>query len=74
MRFRFIGDPRNGGDGPDVVTLGDYEIGRVDFVAVTDEALALKLAGNGHFECDEGEGGGTPSAVAGWPVDVKRKR
>lgn len=81
MRVRFVGDPRNGGDGPDTVILGNYEIGRVNFVDVTDEALALKLAGNSHFEHEypgaEGVAKGeapSPPVAAGWLVDTKRKR
>lgn len=52
MRFRFIGDPRHGGEGPAVIHFGDVAIGRVDFVEVPP-ALAEKLSGNWHFESDD---------------------
>lgn len=49
MKFRFIGDPRHGGEGPASVDVGGVEIGRVEFVRVP-HAIAAKLAGNNHFE------------------------
>lgn len=57
MRIRFIGDPRDGGSGPDVFTLWGNDLPKGEFVDVPDE-IAAKVAHNDHFEREgEGEGG-----------------
>jgi hypothetical protein len=48
-KFRFVGDPRHGGDGPHVIEVMGVAIGRNEFVPVPDD-VAAKLATNNHFE------------------------
>lgn len=50
MKFRFIGDPANGGDGPDMTTLHGVDFPKGQAVTVASEALMALLAGNSHFE------------------------
>jgi hypothetical protein len=49
-RFRFIGDPRHDGDGPDVLRAHGYAFPKGEAVEVTDEAVAARLAKSSHFE------------------------
>lgn len=51
MLARFIGDPRNGGDGPRLVSTFGFEFIKGDWRDVSDEC-ALKLVGNDHFEVE----------------------
>ncbi len=48
--FRYVGDPRNDGEGPDQVTIWGVTFPKGGDVTVTDEWLAERLAGNSHFE------------------------
>jgi hypothetical protein len=51
MKFRFIGDPRQNGDGPLAIRMyGLVFVKDGDPVEVSDPGQAAKLAGNGHFE------------------------
>lgn len=52
MKFRFIGDPRNGGSGPDILEKFDHVFTRSDWTEVTDEFVIRKLLGSDHFEGD----------------------
>jgi hypothetical protein len=47
--FRFIGDPRHGGEGPDDITLHGHRFDRRHATAVADARVIAKLAGNPHF-------------------------
>lgn len=51
MLARFIGDPRNGGDGPRLVSTFGLDFIKGDWRDVSDEC-ALKLVGNDHFEVE----------------------
>lgn len=52
MEARFIGDPRNGGDGPDTITIRGFTFEKNgDFVDVGDDS---KFPGHDHFETREG--------------------
>ena len=42
--FRFIGDPRHGGEGPDAITLFGLTFGRAGATEVADAAVVRKLA------------------------------
>ena len=44
--FRFIGDPRHGGEGPDDITLLGYRFDRLHATEVGDAGVIAKLAGN----------------------------
>jgi hypothetical protein len=47
--FRFIGDPRHGGQGPDNITLLGHRFNRQHATDVSDAGTIAKLAGNSHF-------------------------
>lgn len=51
MRARFIGDPRNGGEGPDLLTAQRVEFVKGEWTAVS-ASVANKLLSNNHFEVD----------------------
>jgi len=51
VKARFIGDPRNGGDGPRLVSTFGFEFIKGDWREVSDEC-ALKLVTNNHFEVE----------------------
>lgn len=52
MKFRFIGDPRNNFDGPDVLEKFDHIFTRSDWTEVTDDFVIRKLLGSSHYESD----------------------
>ena len=52
--FRFTGDPRHGGEGPEAITLFGLTFGRAAATEVTDAAVVRKLAANPHFARHEG--------------------
>ena len=52
-RYRFIGDPNDGFSGPDRMTWCGIEFSRDEWASVDDPAMAEKLDGNSHFECDD---------------------
>jgi hypothetical protein len=61
--FRFIGDPRHGGEGPDGITAFDLSFSRVYATNVSDARLIAKLAGNPHFIQDDANAAPSPDAV-----------
>lgn len=54
MRVRFIGDPNQGGEGPEGFSLFGLDFVKGEWTAV-DAAVFAKLSGNGHFEAEEGQ-------------------
>lgn len=52
---RFIGDPRNDGDGPAVLALWDHSFPKGEWVGVTDAGLFARLVTNNHFETRTGK-------------------
>jgi hypothetical protein len=52
--FKYIGDPRLGGEGPPRIALFGYSFERAIAVEVTDAATSVKLAGNRHFAMADG--------------------
>lgn len=54
MRARFIGDPRNGGEGASALSFAGVAFVKGEWSDVPD-AFAAKLAGNNHFEVDANE-------------------
>ena len=55
MLFKFIGDPRNKGDGPDVLRMYGHRFDKNgDPVDVTDPVFIGKLEGNRHFKKVDG--------------------
>ncbi len=51
MRARFIGDPRNGGEGASALSFAGVEFVKGEWTDVP-EAFAAKIAGHSHFEAD----------------------
>ena len=49
MKYEYIGDPANDGEGPAYVMLYGHCFERGKPVEVTDALALAKLAGNGHF-------------------------
>ena len=74
--FRFIGDPRHGGQGPDDIALLGYRFSRLHATAVADARVIAKLAGNPHFiQLDEDAAPAPESPVqAALPQHPPRKR
>lgn len=60
MKAMFIGDPRNDGDGPKVLTLQGVAFPKNEWVEPVPSALEGKLAGNSHFMT---EGGDLPAGL-----------
>jgi hypothetical protein len=58
--FKFIGDPRNEGEGPKTISLFGHDFDRDHAVEVKDAAAIRKLEGNSHFEKAEGEAEAKP--------------
>ena len=52
--FRFIGDPRHGGEGSDKITLFGLTFGRAVATEVADSTVVRKLAANPHFARQKG--------------------
>jgi hypothetical protein len=50
MKFRWIGDPRNNFDGPDIIEKFDHVFTRTDWTDVEDKSVIAKLIGHSHFE------------------------
>jgi hypothetical protein len=48
--FKFVGDPRHQGEGPDAVTVFAKTFGRTHGTEVTDAIAIRKLQGHTHFE------------------------
>lgn len=54
-RYRFIGDPQDGFEGPDRFEWQGIEFSRDEWADVADADLVTKLDGNSHFErADDG--------------------
>lgn len=51
MRARFIGDPRNGGEGASALSFAGVDFIKGEWSDVPD-SFAAKIAGNNHFEVD----------------------
>lgn len=49
MKFRFTGDPSDGGSGPDVLSAFGHDFPKGEGVIVSEE-LAERLRGHSHFE------------------------
>jgi hypothetical protein len=69
--FRFIGDPRHSGEGPEKITLFGLTFGRTTATEVLDATAARKLAANPHFA--KTEGGAKTECVAQPPAATRRK-
>lgn len=54
MQARFIGDPRNGGDGPAGLVLWGHSFPKGEWVPVESPDLFARLKNNDHFETREG--------------------
>lgn len=67
--FRYIGDPAQGGDGPDVITLRGIRFVKGEPTPVADSLTAAKLDGHSHFERAD-----TVEAVSEPPAPRQRKR
>jgi hypothetical protein len=50
MKFRFIGDPRDNGSGPETVERFDHVFTRYGWTDVQDKEAVRKLLGHSHFE------------------------
>lgn len=80
--FRFIGDPRDGFSGPDLIEYDGVKFDRLEFVSVPDY-MADKLRGNNHFEefsgrvdpvASEAQTAYAPFPIKrGWPAGKPRK-
>ena len=49
-RFRYIGDPRHDGDGPEIFEMFGYTFVKGGVGVVVEGEAARKLAANNHFE------------------------
>lgn len=58
MRVRFIGDPRHGGEGPEVITILGLSFVKGEWTPVQGDA-ARRLTRHTHFEADA-DGDGEP--------------
>ena len=52
-RYRFIGDPRDGFDGPDRFTWMGVEFSRDEWADVSDPFMLAKLDGHSHYERED---------------------
>lgn len=52
-KFKFIGDPRHGGDGPAFVKLFGVVFPKGEEVVVRDDAAVVKLSTNNHFVSED---------------------
>ena len=52
-RYRFIGDPLDGFDGPDRFEWMGVEFSRDEWADVSDPFMIAKLDGNSHFERED---------------------
>jgi hypothetical protein len=69
-KFRFVGDPNDDWSGPKSIDAFGLTFTRDDFTPVPPD-VAVKLAGNSHFEA---EGGDAPAKrKGGWPKGQPRK-
>lgn len=50
MKFRYIGDPKRQGDGPQSVSFRGYTFPKGQPVEVDDAKAIEQLTGNSHFE------------------------
>jgi hypothetical protein len=72
--FRFTGDPRHGGEGPDDITLLGHRFDRRHATDVSDAGVIAKLAGNPHFVQIEAEAVPPREAVVQVPSQQMRPR
>lgn len=52
-KYKFVGDPRHGGDGPDVISMLGMTFVKDEAVEVGNKDIAAKLAANSHFVAAE---------------------
>lgn len=52
-RYRFIGDPLDGFDGPDRFTWMGVEFSRDEWADVSDPFMTAKLDGHSHYERED---------------------
>lgn len=50
MKFTYVGDPLNDGDGPSEIMLFGFVFTKGKAIEVTSEAAMAKLATNSHFK------------------------
>lgn len=75
MRFRFVGDPRNNGDGPDEFEKFGHVFSRDSWTDVDDPFVIGKMLNNPHFEVasDGSPIDDIPKRKGGWPKGRPRK-
>lgn len=82
MRAKFIGDPRNGGEGPNVTTILGKTFRKDQWTPIDSEKVFRKLEGNSHFateagandDADQAEGGGEPTLDTEADLDLEIAR
>jgi hypothetical protein len=72
--FRFIGDPRHGGEGADDIMLLGHRFSREHATVVADARVIAKLAGNSHFVRVDEDAAPESPATAVLPLRPTRKR
>lgn len=72
-RYRFIGDPLDGFDGPDRFTWMGVEFSRDEWAEVSDPFMVAKLDGHSHYERDD-DGEADEPADGDAPVSAPKKR
>jgi hypothetical protein len=73
MKFRFIGDPRNNGSGPDAFVKFDLAFSRDEWTEVDDPSVIRKLLGSDHYEAETYGEMIEPKRRGGWPKGRPRK-
>jgi hypothetical protein len=77
MRFRFVGDPRNNGDGPEEFEKFEHSFSRDKWTEVDDQFVIGKLINSRHFEAEIASDGSmiddAPKRKGGWPKGKPRK-
>lgn len=68
-RYRFIGDPLDGFEGPDRFEWMGVEFSRDEWADVVDPFMTAKLDGNSHFEREDEAAAGDET-----PPETPRKR
>jgi len=63
-KYKFVGDPRYDGEGPDVISCHGMTFPKGIAVDVEDAAIVAKLDANSHFELAKAAGPGRPRKVA----------
>lgn len=70
MEARFIGDPRNDGEGPAGIVLWGHSFPKGVWTDVHSADLFRRLRGNSHFETREGKAAKVAEPVIGPPAEA----